>query len=204
LRKVSPPDDPAPLSPTHNYSSFDYLPFLPENSTELGNLLEKEAKMKKLCVLCFLLFPFSVAAPQNSVPTGYEHWTPAALRDLSKILGAKAATDAHRSATTTFSDYPNEYFMLAHREADGVVEWHETQADIFVVESGTATLIVGGTHLNGETTTPHEKRGGTIEGGVRQILSTGDIVRIPARIPHQLLVDKGQVFSYFVVKIKGY
>ena len=123
---------------------------------------------------------------------------------MSKTLSPKAVNDPHRSATKQLSSFSNDYFLLVHREGDGLVELHETEADVFVVESGTATLVVGGTHVNGETTAPHEKRGGTIEGGVRQTLAAGDLVRIPARVPHQLLVEKGQVFNYFVVKIKGY
>jgi quercetin dioxygenase-like cupin family protein len=34
-------------------------------------------------------------------------------------------------------------------------------------------------------------------------LSTGDIVHIPAGTPHQLLLDKGKPFTYFVVKVTG-
>jgi mannose-6-phosphate isomerase-like protein (cupin superfamily) len=160
--------------------------------------------MKRLCLLILLLLPFSAVNSENSVPEGFEHWTPASLKTMSEALRAKAATDAHLSATQQLPEFPNEYFLLAHREADGVVEWHETQADIFVVQSGTATLLVGGTQVNGETSAPHEKRGGTIEGAARQVLSVGDIVRIPAHVPHQVLVEKGQTFNYFVVKIKGY
>jgi mannose-6-phosphate isomerase-like protein (cupin superfamily) len=89
--------------------------------------------------------------------------------------------------------------LLAHREADGQAEWHETEADVFFVRSGSATLIVGGTMPNAETVAPHEKRGASIQGGVR-----GDIVRIPARAPHQLLLDGAHEFTYFVVKVKGY
>jgi mannose-6-phosphate isomerase-like protein (cupin superfamily) len=107
-------------------------------------------------------------------------------------------------AVKQLSDYPNEAFLLAHREADGVPEWHETQADVFFVQSGSATLVVGGTLLNGETVAPHEKRNGTIQGGVRQKLAAGDMVRIPARVPHQLLLDGAHEFTYFVVKVKGY
>ena len=55
--------------------------------------------------------------------------------------------------------------------SDGVPEWHENQADIFFVQSGTATLLVGGTMVGGETTEPHEKRNGTIQGGVKRKLS---------------------------------
>ncbi len=94
--------------------------------------------------------------------------------------------------------------MLVHRESDGQAEWHETQADVFFVQSGSATLLVGGTLMNGETVSPHEKRNGTIQGGARRKLSAGDIIRIPARTPHQLLLEGSPEFNYFVVKVKGY
>jgi mannose-6-phosphate isomerase-like protein (cupin superfamily) len=160
--------------------------------------------LKTLCLFSLLLLPLSVAAPEATTPEGFQIWTPAALAADGKILAAKSATDAHHAALQQLSAFPNEYFLLAHREADGLVEWHETEADIFVVEFGSATLAVGGTEMNGETTAPHEKRGGTIEGAIHQELAAGDIIRIPARVPHQLLVKPGQQFTYFVVKVKGY
>ncbi|MBO0911441.1 MAG: hypothetical protein J2P13_06575 [Acidobacteria bacterium] len=94
--------------------------------------------------------------------------------------------------------------MLSVRKADGIVEWHENQADVFVVESGSATLVVGGAMVGGEVTEPHEKRNGTIEGGTRVKLSAGDVVRIPPKAPHQILLDGAKDFTYFVIKIKGY
>src|SRR5271165_7212167 len=165
--------------------------------------------IKTLCLFSLLLLAIfaaapGVSAPQVPAPEGFQIWTPAELADTGKTLTTKAATDAHHAAIQQLSAFPNEYFLLAHREADGQVEWHETEADIFVVQSGAATLAVGGTQLNGETTAPHEKRGGTIEGGIRQKLSPGDIVHIPARMPHQVLVAPGQQFTYLVVKVKGY
>ncbi len=72
------------------------------------------------------------------------------------------------------------------------------------MQSGSATLVVGGTLLNGETVAPHEKRNGTIQGGVRQKLSAGDVVRIPAKVPHQVLLDGAHEFSYLVIRVKGY
>ena len=72
------------------------------------------------------------------------------------------------------------------------------------MQSGSATLVVGGIMVGGETVEPHEKRNGTIEGGIRRKLSAGDIVRIPARMPHQLLLDGSRGFTYFVIKVKGY
>ena len=157
----------------------------------------------------FLLLPLMVilslaVQSQAPVPAGFEHWTAADLQTVNKTLAEKAATDSHHAASKVISDYPNDLFMLAHREADGQPELHETQADVFVVESGSATLVVGGTMVNAETTAPHEKRNGTIQGGTRQKLSAGDIVRIPANTPHQLVLDGAKEFTYFVIKIKGY
>jgi mannose-6-phosphate isomerase-like protein (cupin superfamily) len=102
------------------------------------------------------------------------------------------------------ADFPNESFLLVRREADGAVEWHENQIDIFFVQSGSATLLVGSTYVGGETVAPHEKRNGAIQGGTRVKLGPGDVVRVPPRVPHQLLLDGAHEFTYLVVKGKGY
>jgi mannose-6-phosphate isomerase-like protein (cupin superfamily) len=160
--------------------------------------------MKKLWLLSLIVIPFLAVQSQAPAPAGFEHWTAADLQALNKTLAEKAATDSHHAASKPLSDFPNDLFMLAHREADGQPELHETQADVFFVQSGSATLIVGGTLLNAENTAPHEKRNGTIQSGTRQKLSAGDVVRIPANVPHQLVLDSAREFTYFVIKIKGY
>jgi len=160
--------------------------------------------MKKLWLVFLIATPFLVVSSEEPVPQGFEHWTPASLQHAAGALGAEAATDPHHFSVKQLSDFPNEGFLLVHREADGQVEWHETQVDVFFVQSGSATLVVGSTLLNGETVAPHEKRNGTIQGGARQKLSPGDVVRIPARVPHQLVLDGAHEFTYFVIKVKGY
>ena len=160
--------------------------------------------MKKLCLLFLLAIPFPIVNSQEALPTGFAHWSIANLQAEAQALAQKSAADPHHSANKQLVDFPNELFLLAHREADGQVELHETQADIFFVQSGSATLIVGGTMLNGETVSTHEKRNGTIQGGVRQKLSAGDVVRIPANMPHQLVLDGAHEFTYLVVKVKNY
>src|SRR6266850_587782 len=160
--------------------------------------------MKRLSLLSLIAIPLLVLKSEEPIPAGSEHWTPATLQGATRALAADAATDPHHFAVKQLVDFPNEAFLLVHREADGQVEWHETQGDVFFVQSGSATLIVGGTYLNGETVAPHEKRNGSIQDGARQKLSAGDVVRIPARVPHQLVLDGAHEFTYFVIKVKGY
>ena len=160
--------------------------------------------MNRPWLLSLLIIPLLSMVGEESTPAGFEYWSAASLKQVGQTLSQEAVKDSHHLAVRQLSDFPNELFLLGRREADGQVEWHETQADVFVVQSGSATLLVGGTMINGETVSPHEKRNGSIQGGVRQKLSAGDIVHIPARVPHQLLLEGSHEFTYFVIKVKGY
>jgi mannose-6-phosphate isomerase-like protein (cupin superfamily) len=155
-----------------------------------------------------LLFLFALALPiltaEETVPQGFEHWTADSLKQLDQTLHTEADASTHHMSVRRLGDFSNDTFMLSQRQADGIVEWHENQADVFFVQSGSATLLVGGTMVGGETVEPHEKRNGTIQGGVRQKLSAGDVVRIPPQVPHQILLDGSKEFTYFVIKVKGY
>jgi mannose-6-phosphate isomerase-like protein (cupin superfamily) len=160
--------------------------------------------IKKLVLLSLLAIPFLLARSDEPLPEGFAHWPAASVSRLAQTLSTEAAADPHHLAVGQMKDFANENLILAHREADGLPEVHETQVDVILVQSGSGTLLVGGTLLNGETVSPHEKRNGTIQGGVRQKLAAGDVVRIPARMPHQLFLDGAHEITYLVVKVKGY
>ena len=155
-----------------------------------------------------LLFLFALALPiltaEETVPQGFEHWTGESLKQLDQTLHTEADANANHMSVRRLGDFNNDTFMLSRRQADGTAEWHENQADVFFVQSGSATLLVGGTLVGAQQTEPHEKRNGTIQGGVRKKLSAGDVVRIPPQVPHQILLEGSKEFTYFVVKVKGY
>ncbi|MBV8865795.1 MAG: cupin domain-containing protein [Acidobacteriaceae bacterium] len=121
------------------------------------------------------------------------------IQTMSQALAAKHTSFASRD----LARYGNHYLMLAYREETGSSELHETEADIFVVESGSATILTGGKLISGHTVKSGEIRGSGIQGGERHFLGAGDIVHIPAGTPHQLLLDKSKPFTYFVVKVSG-
>jgi len=160
--------------------------------------------MKVFWLLGLLAIIQVMVSAEEKVPEGFQHWTGASLKDLEQTLKSEADASAHHMSVRALGDFPQDKFMLSRRQTDGMPEWHENQADVFFVQSGSATLVVGGTLVGAENTEPHEKRNGTIQGGVRQKLSAGDVVRIPPKVPHQLLLDGSPGFTYFVVKVKGY
>ncbi len=158
----------------------------------------------RFLLFCLFALALPIMTAQETVPEGFEHWTIDSLKQLEQTLHAEAGKNEHRIGVKRLGDFANDTFMLSRREADGIVEWHETQVDVFFVQSGSAILLVGGTMVGGETVEPHEKRNGTIQGGIRRKLSAGDVVRIPPKVPHQILLDGSNGFTYFVVKVKGY
>lgn len=123
--------------------------------------------------------------------------------DLQSI-GAQLGTDSKHAnfKSKDLEHYNGHYTMLAHREATGSAEVHVHEADLFFVVSGQATIVTGGKMLNAKTERPgSEIRGTSIEGGDRRTLSPGDVIHIAANIPHQLLLDPGKQFTYFVMKV---
>jgi mannose-6-phosphate isomerase-like protein (cupin superfamily) len=85
----------------------------------------------------------------------------------------------------------------------GVHERHEEFTDIFVVQKGSGRLLYGGTVEGQRETSPGEWRGGTIRGGTEAALRPGDVVVVPAGIPHQWLIDPGERLAYLSFKVAG-
>jgi mannose-6-phosphate isomerase-like protein (cupin superfamily) len=150
--------------------------------------------LKRSFQLLALALPL-VAAP----PAGFVQWKAADLKAVGTKLAPKM--DAGKMAMQQYGRFGKHSFQSAYREASGQAELHETQADIFVVNSGVGTLIVGGTIVGGKTTAPNEIRGTSIDGGEKVKLEPGDIINIPAKTPHQVVLEPGAKFTYFIVKV---
>lgn len=90
--------------------------------------------------------------------------------------------------------------MTASRDKPGAVEVHNLDLDVLYILSGSATLVTGGTTVDGTTTAPNEIRGKSIDGGEPHSVSKGDVIIIPHGVPHWFKEVKGAV-RYFVVKV---
>jgi mannose-6-phosphate isomerase-like protein (cupin superfamily) len=90
--------------------------------------------------------------------------------------------------------------MGGHREEAGHVELHEKETDVFYVTDGEATFVTGGKMVGGKLASPGQWRGSDIEGGEVHHLTKGDVIVIPAGIPHWYK-EVPHSISYFVVKV---
>ncbi|HWG20110.1 MAG TPA: hypothetical protein VG225_06225 [Terracidiphilus sp.] len=130
-----------------------------------------------------------------------DHWTHDQLMQRAQHLREQAAQH-DGSASETIEKYPHHYTMLAFRSRSGGGELHENYADVFFIVDGRATVVTGGDLADRKTTDPGEIRGSGVNGGSRQDVKAGDVVHIPAGVPHQMLVPEGSTVTYFVVKVQ--
>src|SRR5215467_479822 len=83
-----------------------------------------------------------------------------------------AKMDAKKFANQRLGDDGNHYYLMVHREGTADAELHETQADVIVVQTGEGTLVYG-----------------------------GEVVEMPAKVPHWVKVAPGKQITYLVIKV---
>jgi len=141
----------------------------------------------------------SLIAVVGAEPSRLAIWKSGELRQRDAALSKKVGPD--HSARETLADYGDHRFRILYRDADGVPEQHDQIVDVVIVQSGEGALLVGGTMINPKASSGAGEYLGTgIEGGERHALAPGDIVHIPATVPHSFLVPKGKHITYVLVK----
>ena len=138
--------------------------------------------MKLSLLLLALVFPSTAALAQSSSITVWPNGVPP-------------------RGITQKADFGNHLLEISHRDKDGRAELHKTKADVMVIQSGTATLVFGGEVIDPTPTAPNEIKGSGIRDGQRRTVSPGDVIEIPAGLPHQFLLTPGTQITYLVVKV---
>ena len=152
----------------------------------------------KVTMRC-LIAVFLVVPVLAADPAGFAMWKSSELKQRDEALSKKVGPD--HSARETLADYGNHRFRMLYRDADGAPEQHDNIVDVVIVQSGEGTLLVGGKMINPRASASGGEYLGTgIEGGERHPLAPGDVVHIPAKVPHSFLVPKGKHITYVLVK----
>lgn len=147
----------------------------------------------------FLYAVALAAAVAQADSSGVKVWKSGDIDKHGVALSKKL--DAQKVASEVISKDGNRTFMVAHREGSGLAEIHDTQADIMFISKGEVTMVYGGTIVDGKNTGPGETRGPAIKGGTEVKLGPGDVLHIPAKVPHQMKLDPGKQVTYFVAKV---
>jgi mannose-6-phosphate isomerase-like protein (cupin superfamily) len=117
------------------------------------------------------------------------------------LIPAKQVDEKLKTPPARLMQSGNYTVMTMRRTGPGQAEWHEKDTDVVYVIDGAATLVTGGTMPDAKVTEPGEKRSATIAQGASHHIAKGDVLTIPAAMPHWFSAVEGSV-TYFVVKVR--
>lgn len=126
--------------------------------------------------------------------------TPSSENSEVKVFSKDAVMASFAKGGTLVSS-SNYKVMTAQRTEAGSVEVHTKYADVFYIVEGGATIITGGKVIGQTMTNSDEPRGTSIEGGDPHEVGAGDVMVIPAGVPHWMKDVKAPML-YFVVKVQ--
>jgi mannose-6-phosphate isomerase-like protein (cupin superfamily) len=122
--------------------------------------------------------------------------------DAIKYFSSAEVQAAFAKGSPLINKDGRSYWVLAgRRDKPGQSELHEKDTDVFYIVEGSATFVTGGKMVDPKSTAPGELRGSAIEGGETRTLSKGDVIIIPAGLPHWFKDVQG-TFLYLVVKVQ--
>ena len=150
------------------------------------------------CLACTVSCTRGDAADTSSLRAAadtVEYFPNAALRETGDALATGTTT------ARVLLDRPGVQFVAARRVVNGMPEIHDDWADVAVVQAGRATLLTGGHVTGSQLASRGEHRGGVIEGGVKRVVTEGDLFFVPPGVPHQYLLAPGDSIRYLTIKV---
>ena len=123
-------------------------------------------------------------------------------RQMDSDLHKLPLNDIGESEINLIERTPEHAGILVSRTQPGKAEVHDHQGDVFYVIDGGCEFVTGGSVVSGVPESPGETRGKSISGGEEHHLAKGDVIRVPAGVPHWVKNIQGKEFVYLVVKYK--
>ncbi|HSF04165.1 MAG TPA: heme-binding protein [Methylomirabilota bacterium] len=137
------------------------------------------------------------AAVARTLKTGMAG--PALPRKATFIDSRMVAAGFEKGAVLVNMD--NYMVHASHREMDGIAEVHTLDTDLIYILDGAATFVTGGRVPDANVSEPNELRGSAIVGGEGRRVVKGDVIVVPAGVPHMFTEVQGPL-NYYVVKVR--
>jgi mannose-6-phosphate isomerase-like protein (cupin superfamily) len=153
-----------------------------------------EAHMRVLTTALGLVLVSSTAFAQQA-PSPAASRTMVSAADVAAMMAkAKAERkDTQPMMAQSMMQLAPYNVSLEYRAAVGTASLHETDAELFYVVDGSATLITGGKLTNENRTNAANRSGTGIEGGVSRRVAKGDFIMVPEGTPHWFSAIDGTV-----------
>ena len=153
-------------------------------------------RLSRIALSLFSSLSFGGAA---DAPT-FAHHPNSDLAAKAKQIIAKV--DGAKPSFVVLGQTPGTLSALIYRARTGEAELHDQMSDFFVVRSGAATLVLGGKMDTPRTVRPGEYAAPKIIGGESRAIGPGDVVYIPAKMPHHVVLGPRQTITYLLIKAK--
>jgi mannose-6-phosphate isomerase-like protein (cupin superfamily) len=127
----------------------------------------------------------SAQQPATSAASAASSRTMVTAADVAAMLAkAKAERKDQAILAQSLIQLAPYNVSLEYRASVGNAAVHETEAELFYVIDGSATLVTGGKLTNEKRTNAENLTGTGIEGGTSRRVAKGDFVMVPERTPH--------------------
>jgi mannose-6-phosphate isomerase-like protein (cupin superfamily) len=120
-------------------------------------------------------------------------------RRLSQTAAGLPRRPVAGTTVLTSSDDQTTY-LLVRRTTTSKPEVHARWDDLVIVRSGTGAIELGDSLVGSRYRAPGERIGGTFTRSFQIVVHAGDIVRIPAAVPHAFIVSGAEALEYLVIK----
>jgi mannose-6-phosphate isomerase-like protein (cupin superfamily) len=113
-----------------------------------------------------------------------------ALLGKGRVLGTTVLTSTDEQTT----------YVIVRRSLSSQPEVHARWDDVVIVRSGTGAIEMGDSLVGSRYRAPGERAGGKFTKRYQIVVHAGDLVRIPAAVPHAFVVSGTEPLEYLVIK----
>jgi mannose-6-phosphate isomerase-like protein (cupin superfamily) len=148
---------------------------------------------------------FTRAAKEPSPKTGNDPRRRIDYIPAERFAEARARVANTRSVGTSVFVAPDQQtaYMVVRRTVASEVEEHSRWDDLVVVQSGRGAIDLGrGATKGARFVAPGELRGGELLRPGRVELRPGDVVRVPAGVPHSFVPLSQEPWELLLIKVR--